>query len=248
VAAEDTRQAGKLLAHFGIKAALVSFHQHNEAERIAEILQWSREGKTVAVVSDAGMPGISDPGQRLVRQAADEDAALTVLPGANAAITGLVLSGLPTEQFFYGGFLPRKTSERQKALEAVRSLEATLVFYEAPHRLLQCMEDLHHVLGDRQAAICRELTKWHEESRRGKLSSLYRYFTENKPRGELVVLVQGRVQGKPAHEGEKDVRRAVLDEMEAGASKKEAVKSIARRLGKTRNEVYQEVLDLPTHL
>lgn len=248
VAAEDTRQAKKLLTHYDIRVPVISLHQHNEAQRTEEILAWAAEGKDVAVVSDAGMPGISDPGGRLTRAAAAAGADITVLPGANAALTGLVLSGLPCETFYFGGFLPRRSSERKKALEAVRSLQASLVYYEAPHRLLKTLTDMTAVLGDRQAAVARELTKWYEETLRGPLTGLLDHFGQTPPRGELVIVVEGGDLSEEPMAANTDIRRAVLDEMDAGASKKEAIKNVARRSGLSKNEVYQRVLDLPTQL
>ncbi len=248
VAAEDTRQARKLLNHYEIHVPLVSLHQHNEAARTEQILGWAAEGKQIAVISDAGMPGISDPGGRLAAAANAAEVDITVLPGANAALTGLVLSGLSCDAFFFGGFLPRKSTERKKALEAVRSLKASLIYYEAPHRLVSALTDMAAVLGDRQAAAARELTKWYEETIRGTLGEITAHFSTTAPKGEFVIIVDGYTESVPEGTDETDIRRAVLDEMDAGASKKQAIKSVARRSGLSKNEVYQKALDLPTDL
>lgn len=241
ICAEDTRHTRKLLSAHGIRAKLISLHEHNEYERAPSIVQAMRDGSKAALVSDAGLPGLSDPGHLLIAQTIAADLPLTVLPGANAAMTALLISGLPSERFFFQGFLPRKKRVRRAVLEELRPLTAVLIFYEAPHRLTLLLEELLEALGDRRCVVARELTKKYETVYRGSLSEQIEWH-RGKERGEYVILTAG---ASPKEEAPAvyDVRELVRAEMTGGLSKKEAVKAVAKRLSVPRNEVYQEVLD-----
>src|SRR2546427_2421105 len=172
VACEDTRHTRKLLNHYGINAKTISYHEHNERERAAELLARLQDGANVAIVSDAGTPAVSDPGFRLVRLAAENGVRVVPIPGPTALISALVASGLPTDEFFFSGFLPARTSARRARLEALRRLATTLIFYEAPHRIAATLNDAREILGERKAVVARELTQMHEELARGRLSGL----------------------------------------------------------------------------
>ena len=191
IAAEDTRHSGLLLQHFGISKPLVSYHEHNEARRTAELMERLRRGETVAVVSDAGMPGISDPGARLWGACVAEGLPCSVRPGASALITGVVGSGFPAEAFYYGGFLPPKSGGRERELEAAANRRETSVFYESPHRLCKTLEAAVRLLGERPLCVARELTKTFEEYRRGTAAELLAHYTAHSPKGEIVLLVRG---------------------------------------------------------
>ena len=191
VAAEDTRHVRKLLQHYGIRQRVVSCHEHNERARTTQLLELLRSGRSVALVSDAGTPVLSDPGGHLVRACVESGIPVVAVPGPSAVTTALVVSGLPAQQFLFLGFLPRRRPARRRFLEGVRDQPATLVLFESPHRLVECLEDLREVLGDRRAAVCRELTKLHEEVRRGTLSELVASFRDVPVRGEVTVVVGG---------------------------------------------------------
>jgi 16S rRNA (cytidine1402-2'-O)-methyltransferase len=191
IAAEDTRHSGLLLHHLGISKPLLSYHEHNEAMRTAELLERLRAGATVAVVSDAGTPSISDPGARLVRACAEEGLPCTVLPGPCAAITALVGSGFDASTFAFDGFLPVKSGQRQSALTRAIERPGTTIFYESPHRLLKSLEELARLAPDRRVCVARELTKKFEEYRRGLPAELAAHFTAHPPKGEICLLVEG---------------------------------------------------------
>lgn len=248
IAAEDTRHTRKLLAHFGISTPVVSLHEHNEAQRTPQILERLMKGESVALVSDAGMPLIQDPGQGLVRAAAAAGIPITVIPGPTALVAALAGSGLPTDRFAFEGFLPREARRRRAHLEALKDDPRTLVFYEAPHRLQAALADMLAVLGDRPACIARELTKVHEEWQRDSLSGLVRQWAGRTPQGEFVIVVAGA----SPHE---DEPAAVTDDavilerlrahIRAGADKKAAVRAVAAELRLPRRTVYQAALALP---
>ena len=191
IAAEDTRRTRKLLTHYGISRPLVSYYEHNETKRIPAILDALREGKDVALVSDAGSPGISDPGFRLVREAADQGMPVTALPGPSAVILALSVSGLPADRFSFYGFLPRSGSERKRLLEEAAQVPRTLVFFESPHRIVKTLEDMLDLLGDRRAAVCRELTKRFEQVERDVLSELIAKRKARTPKGEFCIVIEG---------------------------------------------------------
>ncbi|OIN65567.1 16S rRNA (cytidine(1402)-2'-O)-methyltransferase [Exiguobacterium sp. KRL4] len=238
VAAEDTRQTMKLFNHFKIDTKLVSYHEHNKQVSGARLLTDLQSGKQVALVSDAGMPGISDPGSDLIRATIEADIPVVVLPGANAALTALVASGLATERFLYYGFLPRKKKERREALETVRYESGTLIFYEAPHRLKEMLGALRDVLGDRQLTLARELTKRYEEYIRGSVTEALDW-AEEDVRGEFVVIVEGSMEERPSDiEQEADPLQQIERYIEQGEKPNAALKRVAKERGLDRQELY----------
>ncbi|KTR62116.1 16S rRNA methyltransferase [Exiguobacterium indicum] len=238
VAAEDTRQTMKLFRHFSIETKLVSYHEHNKQTSGERLLADLEAGKQIALVSDAGMPGISDPGSDLIRQAIAADIPVIVLPGANAALTALVASGLSTERFLYYGFLPRKKKERREALEQLKYETGTLVFYEAPHRLKEMLQGIEEVLGDRQVTLARELTKRYEEYIRGSVSELRAWAAEDV-RGEFVVLVEGSNEERPdAVIQDSDPLEQIRRYIEEGEKPNAALKRVAKERGLDRQELY----------
>ena len=238
VAAEDTRQTMKLFRHFSIETKLVSYHEHNKQTSGERLLADLEAGKQIALVSDAGMPGISDPGSDLIRQAIAADIPVIVLPGANAALTALVASGLSTERFLYYGFLPRKKKERREALEQLKYESGTLIFYEAPHRLKEMWQGIEEVLGDRQVTLARELTKRYEEYIRGSVSELRAWAAEDV-RGEFVVLVEGSNEERPdAVIQDSDPLEQIRRYIEEGEKPNAALKRVAKERGLDRQELY----------
>jgi 16S rRNA (cytidine1402-2'-O)-methyltransferase len=236
IAAEDTRVTRKLLAHFDIHTPLVSYFEHNKLTRLDSILGTLREGD-VALVSDAGTPALNDPGYELVRAALQAGHAVSAVPGPASPIAALISSGLPSDSFLYLGYLPRKRSERQAALQLVAGLPYTLIFLETPHRLLDSLSDMHGILGDRPAAIARELTKLHEEIWRGTLGKAADYFRQ--PRGEFVLVISGKA-ATPVKRWKPEKLRAVLHKQLAEG---EAPTALAARLstesGWARREIYK---------
>ena len=253
IACEDTRQTQKLLNHFEIKTPTVSCHQHNEHQRAAELIETLKAGGRIAVVSDAGMPGISDPGGQLAAQAIAAGVAVIPIPGANAALSALVASGLPTDEFHFIGFLPEKAGARRTRLEALAAeiqrneTARTLVFYEAPHRILETLSDLEAVFGPAlRMVLARELTKIHEEFLRGTLADVRRELaTRDRVRGEITLLVHAQ-PSQPGTESSSATHERIADRVarlqtEAGIDEKEALKRIARELGQSKSEVYREL-------
>ena len=243
IAAEDTRRTRQLLTHFGLSTRLVSYHEHNKEEKGPRLIAWLEEGNDLACVSDAGLPGVADPGARLSADAVAAGIRVVPLPGANAALSALIASGLDTERFSFVGFLPRTKEKRRERLSEISGREDTLIFYEAPHRLAETMKAILDALGDRPAAIARELTKKFEEFRRGRLSELLAWCEETPLRGEFVLVVGG------AEEKTEAVPAAPEDAVElartlaaGGMAKKEAIREAARRTGLSRRDVYQAVL------
>jgi 16S rRNA (cytidine1402-2'-O)-methyltransferase len=240
VACEDTRQTRKLLDHFEIRKETVSYHEHNEAERSAELAARMLRGETVALVSDAGTPLVSDPGYRLVRAAIDNGIPVQALPGASAALTALAAAGLPTDAFYFGGFLPAKTGQRAKVLETLAEEQATLVFYEAPHRILETLDAIHEVLGPRPVVVARELTKIHEEYLRGTAAEIRATLAaRDAVKGEITVLV-GKSSGPPPDDT--PLEEAVESLIRAGTPRMDAIKQVARRRGLSKREVYDQLL------
>ncbi|MBT3479215.1 MAG: 16S rRNA (cytidine(1402)-2'-O)-methyltransferase [Candidatus Marinimicrobia bacterium] len=188
IAAEDTRHTKRLLNHYDISTPTISYFEHNRFSRIPQIMNHLKTGKDIAVVTDAGTPGISDPAYRLIRAAIEEENRVEAIPGASASITALVASGLPTDRFIFEGFLPHKKGRKSK-LERLIAIDATIIFYESPKRIQRTLKDILEYIGDRPAVIGRELTKMHEELVRGKVSELLTYFNEHKPRGEFVLMI-----------------------------------------------------------
>jgi 16S rRNA (cytidine1402-2'-O)-methyltransferase len=237
VLCEDTRRTGRLLQAAGVSARkLVAVHDHNEAAQVGMVLERLRAGELVAVVTDAGMPGISDPGERLVQAAADAGFEIQVVPGPSAAITGLVASGLPAGRFVFEGFLPRSGSGRTERLAALTGERRTIVLYEAPHRLARTLADLLAALGDRQVALARELTKLHEETWRGTLSAAVARAAEVEPRGEYVVVVEGAAPLPEASDDE--LAAAVARSIAAGRSTRDAVAEVAAAFDVPKRRVY----------
>lgn len=230
IAAEDTRQTMKLCNHFEIDTKLVSYHEHNKQVSGERLLEDLLSGKQVALVSDAGMPGISDPGSDLIRLAIAADIPVVVLPGANAALTALVASGLPTERFLYYGFLPRKKKERREALETLRYEQGTLIFYEAPHRLKEMLGGVLEILGDRQLTLARELTKRYEEYIRGSVTEALDWASE-EVRGEFVVIVEGTTEERPS---EIQQEADPLDQIERYIADGEKPNAALKRVAKER--------------
>lgn len=239
IACEDTRETRKLLDHFGISTRMVSYHEHNEAARAAELIERLLGGETIALVSDAGTPLVSDPGYRVVRGAIEAGITVTPIPGASAAMTALAGSGLATDAFRFGGFLPPKKAARRRVLEDLRGEDSTLIFYEAPHRILETLKDIAEVMGDRPVVVARELTKIHEEFLRGSAEEIRREL-EARPavRGEITVLI-----GKGAEVAdERPVEEAIAELERSGISRMEAIKQVAKNRGVGKRNLYRQLL------
>jgi 16S rRNA (cytidine1402-2'-O)-methyltransferase len=236
IAAEDTRRTAHLLQHFGISTPLLSYHEHNKLARLDRVLAALAQGD-VALVSDAGTPALNDPGYELVRAVLAAGYPVSPVPGASAPLAALVSSGLPTDAFVYLGYLPRKASERRKLLESVRDLPYTLIFLEAPHRLLDGLRDLRETLSDRPVAVARELTKVHEEIWRGDLQGALAHFIAHPPRGEFTLVVGGRPAGQDAWD-EMRLLEAVRLSLSSGESPSQAAGRLAHLSGWPRNKVY----------
>jgi 16S rRNA (cytidine1402-2'-O)-methyltransferase len=240
VAAEDTRRTGKLLAHAGIRARMISLFEGNERQRIDELLERLSEGATVALVSDAGMPAVSDPGFRLLRAAVEAGIGISVVPGPSAVTAALVVSGLPTDRWVFEGFLPRRPSERRSRLRALAHDPRTVVLFESPLRVVTLLRDVLEELGDRRAAVARELTKIHEEVLRGRVSEVLAMLLDSEPRGEIVVVLEGAETPEAAlSEMVDEAGRLVRD----GMRKREAAAAVARVSGGSANEIYRALVD-----
>lgn len=243
IACEDTRHTQKLLNHFGIQTKTISYHEHNEKHRTEQLIEKLKSGNSIAVVSDAGSPAISDPGFRLVRSAIDNDINVVPIPGPSALISALTVAGLPTDEFFFAGFLPAKSSARRTRLQELQPIPATLVFYEAPHRLATTLKDSLDILGEREAVVARELTKLHETLKRGKLSQLVEHYSATEePRGEIVLLIDRTVLSVADTEAIKSVSELVSEFEAAGMDNRAALKKAARELGLSRAEAYRQLL------
>lgn len=241
IAAEDTRRARILLARHGISTPTVSFFEHSKLARQEQILSALEQGD-VALISEAGMPGVSDPGYELIREAIRRGHPVMPIPGPSALLCALIVSGLPTDSFVFLGFLPRRRQERQRALASVAAERRTLIVYEAPHRLIPCLQDILQVLGDRPMAVARELTKVHEEVYRGTVASALAHFTARAPRGEFVLVIQGAELDwdKPVCDADHalELARRLVNE---GSSAREAAAEAARRTGADRRWIYQQL-------
>lgn len=239
IACEDTRQTRRLLDHYGIAKPTVSYHEHNEMERSRELAARMLAGASVALVSDAGMPLISDPGYRLVRAAIDNGIRVEAIPGASAAFTALAASGLATDRFFFGGFLPAKSGQRLRVLEALKDEPATLIFYEAPHRIVETLEAVEQVMRGRPVVIARELTKVHEEFLRGTATEIRATLAARESvRGEITLLI-GKRAG--AVEDDTPLPEAVAGCMAQGMSRMDAIKFVAHHRGLSKRAVYAEI-------
>jgi 16S rRNA (cytidine1402-2'-O)-methyltransferase len=240
IACEDTRWTRKLLEHYEVRKPTISYHEHNEVERSGELAARLCAGESIALVSDAGMPLISDPGYRLVRAAIEAGVPVHPIPGASAALAALAASGLPTDAFHFAGFLPPKPGQRLKALEALAGERATLVFYEAPHRVLEALEAIEQALGPRPVVIARELTKLHEEFLRGTPADLRAQLAEREAiKGEITLLVGKANTPEP---DDTPVEEAVENLVRSGVARMDAMKQIARRRGLSKREVYEQLL------
>lgn len=243
IACEDTRHTRKLLTHYGISNRLVSYHEHNEHERAEELAARLQDGKSIAVVADAGTPAICDPAFRIVQKALIIGAPVVSIPGAAAFLSALIISGLPTDSMFFGGFLPSRKSERQKRLAEVREIPATLVFYETPHRLAKSLSDCAEVLGDRKAVVVRELTKLHEETIRGNLIELAKNFSEKTVKGEIVLVIDRQENQRPKTEDRSPESLALrVKELEKDFDHKSALKKAAKEFGLSRSEAYRMLI------
>ena len=242
IAAEDTRHTLKLLNHFDIKKPLISCHEHNERESAAKITALLADGKTVAYVSDAGMPGISDPGALLASTCIEAGLEFTVLPGASASLTALVLSGIDCTRFYFEGFLPRTAKDRAQRLKVLAGVDAAIIIYESPVRLKATLNALAETLGNRRAALMRELTKLYEEARRGTLEELSGYYADNEARGECVIVVQGAERCETPADME-SAEALMLSLLNAGLRRKDAARIVAEHTGVSRNELYNRSLE-----
>jgi 16S rRNA (cytidine1402-2'-O)-methyltransferase len=244
IAAEDTRHTGKLLHHFQITTPQTSYHEHNQQRRIPELIEQLHQGKAIALVTDAGMPGISDPGYELVKACIEAGITVVPIPGPSAAITGLSAAGLPTDKFVFEGFLPAKGQERKQRLEAIASLTQTLILYEAPHRLRQTLQDLAAALGDnRQIVLARELTKLHEEFWRGSIGDAIAHYTSREPQGEFTLLIAGVSLEKPQL-SEATLKTELQNLLDQGLSRSEASRQLAQLTSLSRRHIYQLALEI----
>lgn len=247
IAAEDTRNSVKLLNHFDIKTPMTSYHEHNKIEKGKRLVERLQRGDNVALITDAGTPGISDPGEELVRMCMDEGIKVTAIPGAAACITGLTMSGLPTRRFAFEAFLPADKKEQRAVLEELSGETRTIVLYEAPHRLVRTMRLLYETLGERKVSVCRELTKKHETVFESVLSEAAAYYESQEPRGECVIIVEGKSRKQQKAEKEASWGKMSIEEHMAyyemqGVDKKEAMKLVAKDRGIGKRDVYKMLL------
>ncbi|MBN4000989.1 16S rRNA (cytidine(1402)-2'-O)-methyltransferase [Nostoc sp. LPT] len=244
IAAEDTRHTGKLLQHFQVKTPQVSYHEHNRTSRIPELLEHLINNKAIALVSDAGMPGISDPGYELVKACIEAGIPVVPIPGASAAITALSAAGLPTDRFVFEGFLPAKTQHRQEHLESLQTESRTLIFYESPHRLRDTLQDLALVWGsDRQIVLGRELTKLYEEFWRGTIAEAIAYYTQREPQGEYTLVVAGIPASQPQLT-EEELKAELKQLISQGISRSQASRQLAKFTSLPRRQLYQLALSI----
>ncbi len=242
VAAEDTRHTRKLFSRYGIHTPLTSYHEHNSRSKGRYLMDQMLAGKNVALVSDAGLPGVSDPGAELVALAATEGIRVVPVPGPSASLTALVVSGLPAGRFCFEGFLPSRGKERRLRLEELKTEKRTLVLYEAPHRLKDTLGDLAEVLGVRRICVARELTKQYEEIWRGGLMEAVQRFEDHSPRGEITLVIEGLAEESPQQAGDEELRAAVRLLEQEGLPRKEAIKEASRRAGMPKRAVYSAML------
>lgn len=247
IAAEDTRNSIKLLNHFNIQKPLTSYHEFNKYDKGRTLVEQMKEGRQIALITDAGMPGISDPGEELVRQCHEAGITVTALPGACACVTALALSGLPARRFCFEAFLPSDKKQRQSVLEELKTETRTILIYEAPHRLVRTLEILLEELGNRRVTVCRELTKKHETVFVTTLEEALRQYQDSAPRGECVIVIEGRSQQEMEAEKQAKWQEMGLEEhmrlyLDSGHDKKEAMRLVAKDRGISKREVYQQLL------
>lgn len=247
IAAEDTRNSIRLLNHFEIKTPMTSYHEYNKIEKGRKLVEKLREGADIALITDAGTPGISDPGEELVRMCREEGIPVTAVPGAAACVTALTISGLPTRRFAFEAFLPTEKKERQQILEELKQETRTIVLYEAPHRLVKTLRLLLETLGDRQVRVCRELTKKHETVYEDTLSGAVSYYEEQEPKGECVLVIAGKSREEIRREEQMQWEEMTLEEhmekyLSEGMDRKEAMKQVAKDRGIGKREVYRALL------
>ncbi len=244
IAAEDTRHTGKLLHHFQIKTPQISYHEHNRHQRLPELIDKLLLGQSIALVTDAGMPGISDPGYELVKACADGNINIIPIPGACACIVGISASGLPTDRFVFEGFLPAKGQERQHNLEALQIESRTIILYESPHRLRQTLQDLANTLGtERQIVLARELTKMHEEFWRGSMESAIELYTTREPQGEFTLIIGGLQTDAPIF-SEDAIKAELQTLIGEGISRSQASRQLAQQTSLPRRQIYQLALTI----
>ena len=248
IAAEDTRNSIKLLNHFDIHTPMTSYHEYNKYDKARVLVEYLQEGKNIAVITDAGTPGISDPGEELVRQCHEAGITVTSLPGACACVNALVISGLPTRRFCFEAFLPTDKKERSRVLEELKTETRTIVLYEAPHRLVRTLQELAETLGNRRLTVCRELTKKHETVFQTTLHEAVEYYTAQEPKGECVLVMEG-VSFEALEEEERkqwetmSIPEHVTYYMEQGMDKKAAMKQVAADRGISKRDVYRELIE-----
>ncbi|KAB8335306.1 16S rRNA (cytidine(1402)-2'-O)-methyltransferase [Scytonema tolypothrichoides VB-61278] len=244
IAAEDTRHTGRLLQHFQVTTPQVSYHEHNRSSRIPELLEQLSNGKAIALVTDAGIPGISDPGYELVKVCIEAGISVVPIPGANAAMTALSAAGLPTDRFVFEGFLPAKGQQRRLHLEFLETEPRTLIFYESPHRLRETLQDLAEVFGNtRQIVIARELTKLYEEFWRGRIESAIVHYSQREPQGEYTLVVAGTPPNQPQLT-EEELKAELQKIMSQGVSRSQASRQLAKEISLPRRHLYQLALSI----
>ena len=248
IAAEDTRNSIKLLNHFEIRTPMTSYHEYNKIEKGRKLVEKLQEDMNIALITDAGTPGISDPGEELVRMCREEGITVTSLPGACACITALTISGMPTRRFAFEAFLPQDKKERRLILEEMRTETRTLILYEAPHRLVKTLKELEETLGSgRRITVCRELTKKHETAYSDTLAGAIRYYEEVPPKGECVLILEGKSQKEMAEEQKAEWMTLSVEDhlqiyLDQGMDKKEAMKRTAKDRGVSKRDIYQEII------
>ena len=247
IAAEDTRNSIKLLNHFEIKTPMTSYHEYNKIEKGRKLVEKLQEGLNIALITDAGTPGISDPGEELVKMCYEAGIEVTSLPGAAACITALTLSGLSTRRFAFEAFLPTDKKEKQSILKELEKETRTIILYEAPHRLVRTLQELLEILGNRKVTVCRELTKKHETAFATTLEEAYFYYESNEPKGECVLVIEGKSRQELKQEEEAKWEEMRIEEhmdyyLQQGIDKKEAMKMVAKDRGITKRDVYQQLL------
>lgn len=248
IAAEDTRHSIKLLNHFEIQTPMTSYHEYNKVDKAKYLVNLMQEGKNIAVITDAGTPGISDPGEELVRQCFEVGIEVSSLPGPAACITALTMSGLKTRRFAFEAFLPSDKKERQQVLEELKDETRTMIIYEAPHHLVQTLKELESVLGDRKITQCRELTKKYEETHQTTIGSLISEYETKEPRGEYVLVIEGKTFKEKTEEKQKEWESLSINEhmeyyLDQGIDKKEAMKRVAKDRGVSKRDIYRECIN-----